>query len=25
MELSNRIYLWPEWTNYDWYFNRRLA
>jgi len=25
MELSNRICLWPEWTNHDWHFNRRLA
>jgi len=20
MELSNRICLWPEWTNHDWHF-----
>jgi len=25
MELSNRICLWPEWTNHGWYFNHRLA
>jgi len=24
MELSNRICLWPEWTNHGWHFNRRL-
>jgi len=24
MELSNHICLWPEWTNHDWHFNRRL-
>jgi len=25
MELSNRIYLWPEWTNHGWHFNHRLT
>jgi len=25
MELSNRICLWPKWTNHGWHFNRRLA
>jgi len=25
MELSNRICLWPEWTNHSWHFNCWLA